>query len=173
MYPYPYEIDSSALCGIDGSGACVPIANQGIAYPGQQEILDGSGNLVATEWVAPTDAQISNIFSCDRNNDLETTVQEYLTCISTIIERTVDYATRANNSAQQITKNMQLTKTGTQSMFTSSGSATGLFGAFADKANEAVDTNNNSGRAVRFAYWFLAVVVVLIGLVLFTNSRGS
>jgi len=172
IYPYPYEIDSSPYCGIDGSGSCVPISNIGVAYPGQQEILDGSGNLVATEWVAPTSAQISNIFSCDRDNDLETTISEYLTCISTIIERGVDYALRASNSAQSVTKPIELTKTGTTSMFSSSGTGgNALFSAFANSANSAVDTNNNSGRAVRFAYWFLAVLVILIALVLFTNNR--
>ena len=175
IYPYPYDLtdaENEAKCGIDNNWACVPIANVWLALPWQTTITTASGEVISSTWDPPTSSKISAIFSCDKNRDLETSWQEYLTCLTTVIDNAIEYWDKTQQEAQKITQWVVLTKTWTSNLFDQwQTTNNNMLSAIKVKGDTQLVGNTKTAIFVKIFYWLAILISIVIGLLLFKREK--
>ena len=150
----------------------MPISWTGFALPGQTTITTASGEVISSSWDPPTSSKIGAIFSCDKNHDWETTWQEYLTCITTVIDNTIEYVQKTQDETTKITSGVILTKTGTQNPFDKwQTTNNNMLSALKSKADTQLVWDTKTSIFVKIFYWFAILISIVMGLLLFKKEK--
>ena len=175
IYPYSYELsdaENNAKCGIDNSWSCVPISGTGFALPWQTTITTASWEVISSSWDPPSSSKISAIFSCDKDNNLETTWQEYLTCITTVIDNAIEYVQKTQDETTRITSGVVLTKTWTSNPFDKGQVSTNnMLSALKWKAETQLVWDTKTSIFVKIFYWFAILLSIVMALLLFKKEK--
>lgn len=175
IYPYAYDLSDSEnnlKCGIDNSWSCVPVSSTGFALPWQTTITTASWEVISSSWSPPSSSKISAIFSCDKDNNLETTWQEYLTCITTVIDNAIEYVQKTQDETTKITSGVVLTKTWTSNPFDKGQVSTNnMLSALKWKAETQLVWDTKTSIFVKIFYWFAILLSIVMALLLFKKEK--